>query len=126
MKAFTIPAALLGLILACSLWTSQYVRQRTDHWTGLLERTGEAAGQEDWEEAGRRLQAAYDDWDSSQGFFHTIMSHSDLDEAESLFASAQAVCGQQDDADFHQILAQLKEQMRLLAETQSLSVKNIL
>ena len=64
--------------------------------------------------------------DSSQGFFHTIMNHSDLDEAESLFAGAKAVCSQQDDADFHLLLAQLMEQMDLLAETQSVSIKNIL
>ena len=54
------------------------------------------------------------------------MSHSDLDEAESLFAGAKAVCSQQDDADFHLMLAQLMEHMDLLAETQSISIKNIL
>ena len=85
-----------------------------------------AAMEEDWSQAEKRLLEAYDDWDSSQGFFHTIMNHSDLDEAESLFAGAKAVCSQQDDADFHLLLAQLMEQMDLLAETQSVSIKNIL
>lgn len=126
MKAFYIPAGLLALILAFSLWAGSYVRQRTDDWIAQLEQTDKAAMEEDWSQAEKRLLEAYDDWDSSQGFFHTIMNHSDLDEAESLFAGAKAVCSQQDDADFHRLLAQLMEQMDLLAETQSVSIKNIL
>lgn len=126
MKALYIPAGLMALILAFSLWTGHYVRQRTDHWTAMLERADQAAMAEDWSSAEKRLLDAYGDWDSSQLFFHTIMSHSDLDEAESLFAGAKAVCGQRDDADFHLMLAQLMEHMDLLAETQSISIKNIL
>lgn len=126
MKAFYIPTGLLALILAFSLWTGHYVRQRTDHWIAMLAHTDEAAAAEDWPSAEKRLLETYNDWDSSQSFLHTIMNHSDLDEAESLFAGAKAVCSQQDDADFHLMLAQLKEQLKLLAETQSVSIKNIL
>ena len=126
MKAFYIPAGLLAVILGFSLWTGQYVEQRTAHWTALLEEIEDLARQEDWEQAEKQLETAYADWDSSQTFFHTIMDHDELDEAESLFAGAFAVCREEDGADFHMLLAQLMEQMRLLAETQSASVKNIL
>ena len=126
MKYFCIPAGLLAVILAFSLWTGRYVEQRTDHWTGLLEEIEDLARQEDWEQAEKRLEAAYADWDGSQTFFHTIMDHDELDEAESLFAGAFAVCREEDGADFHMLLAQLMEQLHLLAETQSTSVKNIL
>ena len=54
------------------------------------------------------------------------MDHDELDEAESLFAGAFAVCREEDGADFHMLLAQLMGQLRLLSETQSLSVKNVL
>ena len=126
MKAFYIPAALLAVILGFSLWTGRYVELRTSHWTALLEETDAAAGEEDWPEARRRLDRAYGDWESSQTFFHTIMDHQELDGAEGLFAGAKAACAEQDDADFHMLLAQLMSQLRLLAETQSVSVKNIL
>ena len=126
MKAFYIPAALLAVILGFSLWTGRYVELRTSHWTALLEETDAAAGEENWPEARRRLDGTYEDWESSQTFFHTIMDHQELDEAESLFAGARAACAEQYDADFHRILAQLMSQLRLLAETQSVSVKNIL
>ena len=126
MKSFYIPAALLAVILGFSLWTCRYVEQRTGHWNALLEKIEDLARQEDWEAAEEELEAAYADWDSSQTFFHTIMDHSELDEAESLFAGAFAVCREEDGADFHMLLAQLMGQLRLLSETQSVSVKNIL
>lgn len=126
MKALFIPAGLLAAILAFSLWAGQYVENRTNHWIYLLEETDGAAFQEDWTAAGERLRRAYDDWDGSQKFFHTIMDHDELDEAETLFAGAMAVCGEQDGPDFHLLLAQLVKQIEILAETQSVSVKNIL
>ena len=126
MKALWIPAGLLAVILGFSLWAGRYVQLRTDHWIALLEHTDKAAAAEDWEEAQRRLEDAYRDWDSSQTFFHTIISHDELDEAETLFVGAAAVCREEDDADFHLMLAQLSAQLRLLAETQSVSIKNVL
>lgn len=125
MKAFYVPAGLLVLILCFSLWAGRYVEMRTEQWNAALELADQAAAREDWAEAGRRLEAAYGDWDSSQTFFHTIMEHDELDEAEKLFAGAFAVCREGDDADFHQMLAQLTSQLRLLAETQSVSIKNV-
>lgn len=126
MKAFYIPVGLLALILGFSLWTGRYVEQRTEHWTALLEATEEAARREDWGEAEARLDRAYEDWDGSQTFFHTIMEHDELDKAEDLFAGAFAVCRERDAADIHTLLAQLINQLRLLAETQNGGIKNVL
>lgn len=54
------------------------------------------------------------------------MEHDALDEAEALFATAFAACDEQDGPDFHAAMAQLNTQLHLLAETQAISVKNIL
>lgn len=126
MKAFYIPAGLLALILGFSLWTGRYVDLRISQWTETLEAIDETARAEDWGAAGEQLQQAYGDWSRSQTFFHTIMEHDELDKAEELFAGAFAVCREEDGADFHTMLAQLMNQLRLLAETQSVSIKNIL
>ena len=125
MKAFYIPVGLLAVILGFSLWSGRYVELRTQHWNTLLEEIDGLAGQEAWEQAGQKLEEAYADWNGSQTFFHTIMDHNELDEEEKLFAGAFAVCREGDDADFHQMLAQLTSQLRLLAETQSVSIKNV-
>ena len=96
MKAFLIPVGLLAVILGFSLWAGRYVELRTEHWSALLENAGSAAQMEDWDSAGEQLEKIYADWDSSQTFFHTIMEHDELDQAEELFAGAFAVCREQD------------------------------
>lgn len=92
MRALYVPAGLLALILGFSLWAGRYVEMRTEQWNAALELADQSAAQENWTEAARRLEQAYKDWDSSQTFFHTIMDHNELDEAEKLFAGAFAVC----------------------------------
>lgn len=126
MKNFYVPVGILVVILGFSLWSGRYVEQRTDQWTDLLEQADREGGLENWDAARDQMDQIYQDWQGSQTFFHIIMDHEELDKAEELFAGAFAVCQEEDDADFHQLLAELKQQMTLLAETQQASIKNIL
>ena len=126
MKNFYIPMGILAVILGFSLWSGRYVELRTEHWTALLEQADQEGRLENWNSARDQMEDIYRDWQDSQTFFHIIMDHDELDEAENLFAGAFAVCREEDDADFHQLLAQLMKQLELLAETQQTSVKNIL
>ncbi len=126
MKYFYVPMGILVVILGFSLWSGYYVEGRTDHWNAMLTQADESGRQERWEEARDRMDRLYQDWQDAQTFFHIIMDHEELDKAEELFAGAFAVCREEDDADFHQLLAQLMQQLSLLAETQQTSIKNIL
>ena len=126
MTHFYIPVGILAVILSFSLWAGRYVELRTEHWTALLEQADREGRQEDWNAAREQMDRAYADWQSSQTFFHIIMDHEELDAAEGLFAGAFAVCEEGDDADFHQMLAQLIKQLDLLSETQQASIRNIL
>lgn len=126
MKNFYIPVGILAVILGFSLWAGRYVDLRTGHWNALLEQADQAGRQEEWASAREQMDKIYEDWQSSQAFFHIIMDHDELDDAENLFAGAFAVCREEDDADFHQLLAQLMKQLELLAETQQTNLKNIL
>lgn len=126
MRALYIPAAVLAAILAFSLWTGRYVQQNTELWTAALAESGEAARAEDWSAAAEHLDRAYSGWNRSQDFFHTIMDHAELDEAEELFAGALAVCQERDEPDFHTLLSQLSVSLEMLSETQQFSLRNIL
>ena len=126
MKALYLPLLLLGAMLAFALWTGHFVQQRTDHWIAMLELADHMAVEERWEDAEDQIQRSYRDWRESQTFFHTILEHEELDDAEGLFAAAFAACDQRDVPDFHTTLAQLYTQLRLLAETQQVSIKNVL
>ena len=126
MKPLYLPLLALAAILVFSLWAGNYVAQRTGTWQEMLDEADDTAQAEQWDEALRQLQETYDNWNSSQTFFHTIMEHEELDEAESLFATVFAACDARDAPDFHAAVAQLDTQLGLLAETQAISVKNIL
>ena len=126
MKHFYIPVGILAVILGFSLWTGRYVEHRTAHWNTLLTQADQAGYTEHWDAAREQMEQIYQDWQDSQTFFHIIMAHDTLDAAEDLFAGAFAMCREEDDADFHQLLAQLMKHMELLAETQKTSIKNIL
>ena len=126
MKPLVISLAALGIILAFSLWAGRYVEGRTEDWSDQLSLADVSAQQERWDDAQAQLRQAYADWGRSQNFFHTIMEHDELDEAESLFAAAFAACDEEDAPDFHAAMAQLDSQLRLLAETQAVSIKNVL
>lgn len=126
MKTLYIPTAILALILGFSLWGGMYSDMRTDQWITLLDEAGALAQQENWDEANRVLDEAYRDWNSSQTFYHTTMKHEDLDEAEFFFTGAIAACREEDNEEFHILLAQLIKQLQLLAEAQKVSLQNIL
>ena len=125
MKAFYLPAGVLALILACSLWAGRFLEVRTEHWSALLDGASESAEAEDWPQAGEALRRAYEDWSRDQTFLHTILEHDALDEAEQLFAAAMAACRQEDGEEALIQLAQLQGRLRLLAETQGASIQNI-
>ena len=126
MKNFYIPMGILAVILGFSLWSGRYVELRTEHWTALLEQADQEGRLENWNSARDQMEDIYRDWQDSQTFFHIIMDHDALDDAEESFAGAFAVCREAGSADFHMLLAQLAVQLELLAETQSVSIKNVL
>ena len=126
MKALYLPALILSLLLGLSLWTGSYVSSRAEEWSRYLEEADRLAQLEQWDLAKAQIDAGYERWSDRQALLHIIMEHRELDEAEVLFAAAYAACDQQDVPDFHAALAQLLTQIRLLAETQQVSLQNIL
>lgn len=126
MRALYVPLTLLAAILAFSLWAGWYVDGWTEETIALLEGASEAGLQEDWDAAGEALAQATQVWEARQDFFHTILKHDELDEAESLLAGAEAACREEDQEEFHILLAQLASQLEHLAETQAVNLRNIL
>ena len=58
-------------------------------------------------------------------FALTAPTIAQVDEAEALMAQAKALSAQGSTEDLYPVLAQLRHQFRLIAETQQLSPKNI-
>ena len=125
MKALYLSLGAMALILAYSLWAGFYIQDQADRWSLLLEQASQAAEAEEWTQAENLLAQARKGWESNQTYFHTIIEHSELIEAQILFAAAAEECAQRDALEFSAQLVLLRVQLQLLAETQTISVKNI-
>ena len=126
MRALYIPAALLAGLLVLSLLNSRCIESRTDQWLRILEEVDAAADEENWTRAMGLAQDVYDSWRGEQFYFHTVVHHDGLDAAETLFLQLLVVCDEEDAAEARLHLAELRSQLRLLAEKEQLSIPNIL
>ena len=126
MKVLVLPLTAMAAILIFSLWAGGYVQQQTESWEQLLEQAAQSALVEDWSQAENLLSQTQKSWERRKTFLLTIIEHSELNEAESLFAAADIACRQQDAQEFISQVTVLSVQLRLLAETQAVSIKNIL
>lgn len=126
MKAFYVPVSILVALLLLSLWGSAYVQNRTDTWITAVEALSVPIEEEHWHEVESQLLAVHKDWSNSQGLFHLILEHKDLDEAEKCFSGALAACREADRLELSIHLAQLISQFIFLGDTQEITLKNIL
>lgn len=126
MKALAVPTLILALLLAFSLWNAALVDTQTGVCTASLQQAELCARRDSWIAAEERLQQSHHSWQQIRPYFHMVMEHQDLDEAESLYAAAFAACKLRDAPDFHTALAQLQTALEHLAEKQRLNPENIL
>lgn len=116
MRAVRIPLFVLLAVLFFILWNAAWVTDRCGEWTAAVDTV--TADLDAGGDGGAALGTLDDLWQDVQGYMHIIVSHEDLDEAEALSAHGSA-------KELYPVLAQLRHQFRLIAETQQLSPKNI-
>lgn len=125
MKFFWIPAAILALLLTLSILSAAAVNAAVEPWRAALEEAAEAAG-EDWERAERIVGETRAAWEARHAQLHVITAHDALDAADALFAAAESAAAARDEADFRTALAQLDAQLRVVAERQQPTLRNVL
>lgn len=126
LKAFYIPSSVLALLLILSLLTSAYVQRCTDTWSTATNEIINQLEKKQWNDLESGIRIVHRDWQSKQIYFHLFLAHQNLDEAEKLFSGALAACREEDTVELRILLAQLISQFMYLADTQEISLKNIL
>lgn len=129
MRAVRVPVFVLAAVLAYILCNAAWVTGESQRWLEAAAQVSDAALQGSTEDAGEALDAldALDAlWQRPQGYLHIVISHTELDEAEALLAQARAAVRQGDMQALYPIMAELRSQFALVAETQQVSLKNIL
>lgn len=126
MRAVRVPVFVLAAVLAYILCNAAWVTGESQRWLDAAVQVSDAALQGSTEDAGEALDALDALWQRPQGYLHIVISHTELDEAEALLAQARAAVRQGDMQALYPIMAELRSQFELLAETQQVSLKNIL
>ena len=126
MRSFLAPILILCGILAFSTWNCQLMTDHTERWSAQLETAAALASEDDWDAAEDALQQSYDDWSGHQTYLHIVEKHDAVDDAEAMYRRAFAFAGEQEPSEFQAEVADLRDQLRLLAEMERFSLKNIL
>ena len=120
------PLAVLVVILAFALWNSAAITNHPQRWRDQLQQVEELAAAENWRSAADALAESYKDWSGSQVYLHIVSEHDAVDGAEAMYRRAMALAGEQESSEFRAELADLQDQLRLLAEMERFSLKNVL
>lgn len=123
MRATRLSLMVLLVVLAFVLWNAAWVTDRCGEWTAALDEAEAALAQGGTGQ--QQLDALNALWQEPQGYLHIVISHEELDEAEALLAQAEAMAAHGDSQSLYPVLAELRGQFRLIAETQRVSAKNI-
>lgn len=125
-RFFYIPAALLLGLLAASLVNAAAAERCVAQWCGALETIELAAQSADWDDALAQLDDLRESWDARAAYFHIILQHDALNDAEALLARAKNAVLMRDEGALRDCLAELSARLHVLSETQEISLQNIL
>ena len=125
-KSLAVPLAVLGVILAFALWNSRCVTAETDRWREQLRQAELLSQAGEWERAAAALSDSYGDWAARQTYLHIVAEHDAIDGAESMYRRAMAFAATEELSEFRAELADLRDQLRLLAEMEKFSIGNVL
>lgn len=125
-KGLLIPAALLAAILSFCLWNSAAMTDCTARWRAQLAEADRLVQAGDWEGAAAAIREGYASWSARQTYLHVVTSHDAVDGAEAMYHRALAFAESREDSELRAELADLRDQLRLLAEMEEFSIKNVL
>ena len=125
MKATRIPIFVLALLLAFSVCNAAHLTRRCALWQQELHAADDAAARGDAAETAAALARLDALWQADQVYLHIVVSHEDINNAETLLHRAAVLCAIGGD-ELRPALAELGAYLSMVAETQQLSIKNIL
>ena len=125
-KGLLIPAAVLTAVLAFCIWNSAAMNAHTARWREQLEEAERWMDAGDWVKTAAVLEESYAGWAERQTYLHIVTNHDAVDDAEAMYHRARAFAEAQEDSELRAELADLRDQLRLLAEMEEFSVKNVL
>lgn len=125
-KGYLPPIAVLAAILAFAVWNSRTMQTDTDRWRAQLQQVETLVQAGDWSGAAAALADSYEDWSARQTYLHIVSEHDAVDDAEAMYHRSAAFAAAQEPSEFRAELSDLRDQLRLLAEMERFSIRNVM
>lgn len=116
---------LLAIVLAC-LWNGNRISRCTARWQGQLAGLEDLLEREDWPAIETLLRESCADWSAHRLYLHIVTEHDAVDDAEAMYRRCLAFAAAREPKELRAEAADLRDQLRLLAETERFSLGNIL
>ena len=126
MLAYLPAAGILTGLLLFSLWNAGRIQRLADRWEHQLEQAEVLVQADAWPAAARSLQRSYQDWQRHQTYLHIVARHDTIESAQAMYRRALAFASARESLELLAELTDLRNQLRLLVETEQLSIRNIL
>lgn len=127
MKRAWIAGSILVLLFAAVLWSSLRLEQLTENITASLHQAQGMAEKGNWEAAARATQDAERSFQEKSFSIHITLRHNDIDAVETSFREVEQLLAHRERlGEYTAANARLIAQLELLAESEHLSLRNIL
>lgn len=126
MKRFWISVTILCVTFVLALSNGFVLLRLTEQMTNRLEQAQLLAEQEQWEQASALTEDALGIWTRSEGYLYVVLRHSEADAVAQEFSEVLELLHWGEEAEYTSANARLVEDIRLLAEMEAFSLKNLL
>ena len=126
MKRIWISLTILAVVFALALVNGWYLDRLTEEMAHTLEQAQTLAEEGDWAGGRQLTQDALDQWESAANYLYIVVRHSDSDEVSAGFREVGQLLEWQEEAEYASANARLIEELRLLADMEQFSLRNLL
>ncbi len=126
MKRFWIAFAILAAVFAATFANSLYLTSFTDGLTDLLLEAEARCEEGKWEKALTLTQEAEKRWGTHEGYLHTTLRHSDIDDVYLGFRQVKELLRRQENGEYSAANSTLIGHIKLMCEQEQFTLKNLL
>lgn len=127
MRRVWIAGSVLVLLCAAALWNGLCLGRLTGSLVSSLEQAQGMAEKGNWEEAARITGNAGRRFQERAFYLHVTLRHNDIDAVETAFREVEQLLAHRERlGEYAAANARLKAQLELIAESERLSLHNIL
>ena len=126
MKRIWISLSILAVVFAAALANSWYLDTLTEQMAHTLEEAQALAEAEDWEGGQKLTEKALKQWEKASNYLYIVVRHSDSDEVAAGFREIRQLLEWKEEAEYTSANARLIEEIRLLADMEQFTLRNLL